>query len=337
MLNQTQPDPRFDPTWRDDQFASIALLLNLQLPKDTPRNGRIWVQSNWERSEALFGESYQNPTPRRVTAIIKPSDKGKYYTLRDQDGQTHDQTSPLLDVIFPPKAWMSDSVQERCMTYAAAKLARGKVLVGGLGLAIYPQFALLFGEALASITVVESSPDVMAIVGDSWFEGLRGKRAIQLHLVQETIENYLQQSTELFDTIYLDTWEDADARFLPHVNYLIQLARAVCAPDGQIHAWSYAMMVDTFVRDARMYVDQAFDLSQFHLDPALQAFADWRAQQTESTLTPETIERVAREIALTTVAPLADYNREQCFTPYATSHHESRLNWLLARKTPIEE
>ena len=336
-MNQTQPDPRFDPTWRDDQFELIALHLNLHLPADTPRNRRIWVQSAWERSESLFGESYQHSAPRRVTAIVKPSDKGKYYTLRNEHGEIQEHNSPLLDVIFPPKAWMTDSAQERCMTWMAAKEARGKVLVGGLGLAIYPQFALIMGKALESITIVESSPDVIAIVGDSWFEPLRGTRAIQCQLVQETLENYLQQSTEQFDTIYLDTWEDADARFLPHVNYLIQLALTRCAPDGQIHAWSYAMMVDTFVRDARMYVDQAFDLSEFNLDPALQAFADWREQQAASELTPETIDRVAREIALTTVMPLADYDREQCFTPYAASIHESRLNWALARKAAVEE
>ena len=332
MMNQNQQDPRFDPTWRDDQFASIALHLNLRLPEDTPRNGRIWVHSAWERSESLFGESYQHAAPRRVTAILKPSDKGKYYTLRDEHGQVFGRDNPLLDLVFPPKAWMTDSAQERCMTWAAAQQARGKVLVGGLGLAIYPQFALIAGKELDSFTIVECNPDVIELVGDGWFEWLRGTRAIQLQLVQDTVVNYLQQTSARFDTIYLDTWEDADARFLPYVNHLIQLARTVCVPDGQIHAWGYAMMVDTFVRDALMYVAQAFDLTQFHLDPALQAFADWRQQQSESALTPATVERVAREIALTTVMPLANYDREQCFSPYAASFHEGRLNLMLARK-----
>ena len=48
----------------------------------------------------------------------------------------------LHDVVFPPPAWMSDSAMERSMMYHAALRARGDVLIGGLGLAIYPQLVL---------------------------------------------------------------------------------------------------------------------------------------------------------------------------------------------------
>ncbi len=256
----------------------------------------------------------------------------QYYKMQDLEGNTIEDANSLVDLIFPPKAWMTDSAQERCMTFAAAALARGKLLIGGLGLAIYPQFALLLKRPLTSITIVENNRDVIDLVGNDWFTWLKRDGDIPLNIVEDSIEHYLQQSTDSFDTIYLDTWEDGDPRFLPHINYLCQLALPRCAPDGQIQCWAYAMQVDTLVRDAVMYVDKEFDLTKFYLDPGLTRYADWLQTVDRASLTHEEIKQVAREIALTTVVSLADYTRDNCFTPYAPSRHAGRINWARSRK-----
>ncbi len=322
-------ESRFDPEWRDDVFDSRALQFFLLFPLDTPANGRIWVETTVKRQENVFGREYKHESARKVKAILKRSDLINDHVLSGHDGKPIPKDNSIYDVIFPPKAWMSDTAAERSMMFAAAKEAQGKILVGGLGLAIYPQLVFRLNRPVDSMTIVELNPDVIQLVGQLWRYGVDETQNRKITIVEADIESYLQDSSECFDTIYLDTWEDADARFLPHVNHLIQLALAKCAPDGQIYCWGYAMMVDTFVRDALMYAEKEFDLQRFHLDPALQQYADWLKEHQDAspeTPAPDTIRAVARQIALTTCKSGQEYDRDHCFTPYAESMARFYMN-----------
>lgn len=325
-----EKETRFDPSFRDDVFDSQVLQFLLLFPPDSPPNDGIWVKTTLKRREEVFGREYKHDSIRRVKAILKKSDLINHYVLRDHAGNPLPKDDPAYDLIFPPKAWMSDTAAERSMMFAAAKEARGRILVGGLGLAIYPQLVFRLNRPLESMTIVEINPKVIQLVGEIWTYALDETDTQKINIVRADIEDYLQDTSDCFDTIYLDTWEDADARFLPHVNHLIQLALPKCAPEGQIHCWGYAMMVDTFVRDALMYAEKEFDLQQFHLDPALQQYADWLKEHQDAS--PETIKAVARQIALSTSKSGKEYERDNCFSPYAESMARFNINMARTRK-----
>ncbi len=321
---------KFDPSWRDDVFDPMAIEIPLVFPEDTQPNGEIWIKSKPCFREVVFKEEYKHEKPRWQTSILKKSEMMKHYTAKDIQGNVipMDDNS-IYDMVFPPKAWMSDTIQERCMMLAAAKQAQGKVLVGGLGLAIYPQLVFHLQCPIDSITIVESNAKVIELVREPWLKTLSFKHKQQVTIIEGTIEDYLQTTEESFDTIYFDTWEDADPRFLPHVNYLIQLALPKCT--GQIQCWGYALMVDILVESALTYVKKDFPFADYQWDPGMEKFSQWLQAQ-DTTPSEETLKTIAREIALTTVKSLQEYDREHCFTPFAVSHQEAHVNMALSRK-----
>jgi hypothetical protein len=286
----------------------------------------------------MFNDEIELEKPRMVTTILKRSDMVNYYNkATDGKGNVIPLDDSVYNFIFPPKAWMSDSMQERYMMFAAAKKARGKVLVGGLGLAIYPQFVFYLQRPIESITILEKNATVIKLVRDPWIGSLSDEQKQQVNIIEGTIEDYLQETEESFDTIYIDTWDDADPRFVPHLNYLVELALPKCTPTGQVQCWGYALAVDSFVDYVVSYVKQDFPLEDYYLDPALERFSQWLQAQKDGTPSEDLIKRVAREIALTTVKSQDEYDRHRCFTPFAVSYSDVRRNMVMSRKKPLTE
>jgi len=309
----------------------VVLDIPLIFPDDTSPNDEIWVKSKPKIDEFVFKEQYHHNKQRWVTAILKKSDLIHHHQATDGKGNVLPPDHPIYDLIFKPKAWMTDSMEERCVMFAAAKQAKGKVLVGGLGLAIYPQMVFYLQRPIQSLTILENNAAVIELVQDVWLNSLNDEQKQKVKVIEGTIENFLQETSESFDTIYFDTWEDADPRFLPHLNYLIQLGLSKCTPTGQIQCWCYALTVDTFVEHVVMYVQKNFPLVDFHLDPGLERYSQWLQEHKDSNPSEETLETVAREIAFTTVKSLADYDRNLCFTPFALSYSEAHMNMERAR------
>lgn len=327
-----KPDSRFDPTWRDDVFDLAVLDIPLIFPEETPPNGKIWIATKFQTRETVFRQEYCHEEPRKVTAILKRSDLVNHYQTTDEEGNVLPSDHPLYDVIFKPKAWMTDSMGERCVMFAAAKQAKGRVLVGGLGLAVYPQMVFYLQRPIESLTILESNPAVIALVQDAWLRGLNEEQRQKVKVIEGTIEGFLQETSESFETIYFDTWEDADPRFLPHINHLIELGLSKSTSTGQIQCWGYAMTVDVFIEHALMYAEKDFPLADFNLDPGLERYFQWLQAHQENKLDKEMIETVAREIALTTIKSQTEYDRHFCFTPFALSYGEAYQNMERARK-----
>ncbi|MBF0116992.1 MAG: hypothetical protein HQM04_18360 [Magnetococcales bacterium] len=317
-------DTRFDSDWRDDIYIPDVLDIPLVFPRDARRKPAksVWVQSRFEREETSFDQEFRRG--RVITYLLKRSDAIQYNELRDSKGNPVPKEDDTYDAIFRPQAWMTDALQERCMVYAAAQCARGKVLTGGLGLAIYPQFCFFLQRPVDTITVVEKEPDVIDLVMEALSPQISPEARSCLHVVGGTMEAFLQESLELFDTIYLDTWDNMDPRFLPWVNHLVRLALPRCAPHGQIQCWGYTRMVETFIEHTEAYVERKIDLSRFHLDPAMERFAAWFADHSDAPR--ETVRSISREIALTTAAPLESYSLSECLTPFSRSRLEMMMN-----------
>ena len=156
-------------------------------------------------------------------------------------------TDPVgLRLLFDPQGrlWMSDTPQERIMMVNNASRTRGHVLIGGLGLGLYPQYAVagVVGEA-TRFTVIEQSAVVREIVGPTVTAALDVPLDIVLGDVTEALAGPV---TTGYDTIFLDTWDTLDAANLPWINALRDTAVRHLAPGGRVLLWGYGWMLDLF-------------------------------------------------------------------------------------------
>ena len=288
----------FNPDWRDDVAEMEAKDIPLTLPPDTVNRSdkKIWVESRYVLSEQLFFQTYRYDIPRKRTYLLRQSDAGKHYTITDDKGNQleGDQQRTTYNFIFPPRVLMADGLQERSMAYAATKTACGDILVGGLGLAVYPQIVLHLKRPVTSITIVESSREVIDIVGRKWFEH---KNQQQITIVEDTIEHYLRHAQNLYDTIYLDIWGDIHFKILPYVNYLITSSEPRLKENGKIQCWGYNAMMRAFVKFAERL--ELEDLKKLRIDPPedllLVEYLEWRKQQQKPSILA--IRQKGRELA----------------------------------------
>ncbi len=320
----------FDDNWRDDVLDEKSLDIPLTFPLETEPNNKMWIDYSIIKDEVILKEHHTYETYRKVTAMLKPSDKINHYSVTNANGESVDLNSRALNFMFPPKAWMSDHGTERTTMYMAAKEATGNVLVGGLGLAIYPQFILYLNNNIKSITIIDNDPSVIELVGKTWLEEYPGF-INKVEIIESSIEDYLANTEKKFDTIYLDTWEDVDPRFLSSVNHLIDLSGKVCCDDGKIHCWGYALMVDTFIELVCALSERDFDWDEYNFDPALERFSGWLKKQ-DKKQNAEEIKKVAKFFALDTTVPAFEYERERCYTFHGVSHSDRLYNLSMARK-----
>jgi len=91
---------------------------------------------------------------------------------------------------------MSDSPQEMFLQYEAYKGAKGKVLVGGLGLGLYASMIALKPE-VTEVAVVEIDKDVIKLCNP------KNKK---IKVINEDILKFIKETKEKFDYIYIDTY-----------------------------------------------------------------------------------------------------------------------------------
>jgi hypothetical protein len=234
-------DPAFDDTRWTEEWVRVPVL---QPPPGTHPSGYRIVHRVLEQAD-VFGRPYRLAAP-----LI-----GCF--LYDPQGQL----------------WMSDTPQERIMMVNNGQCSRGHVLVGGLGLGLYPQYAALsaVGEA-TRFTVIESSKAVRDLVEPT----VRAALALPVEVRSGEVEAYLAGGVDVrYDTIFLDTWEALDATYLPAVNRLRDLALGHLAAGGQVLLWGYAWMVRLFEDACRHLLSIAPEARRFWL--ASQAGAGQRA------------------------------------------------------------
>ena len=101
---------------------------------------------------------------------------------------------PLYKLLRKGKLMMSDSPQEMFLQYEAYKEAKGRVLMGGLGLGMS---ATLFAEKdnVKEVCVVEISKEIIKLCRP------RNKK---IKVIHEDIWNFLKTTKEKFDYIYID-------------------------------------------------------------------------------------------------------------------------------------
>jgi hypothetical protein len=141
--------------------------------------------------------------------------------------------------------WMSDVPQERLMMLNNAQASRGCTLVGGLGLGLYPQYAL---PQVESLRIVEREAAVCRLV-EPIVRVAAAPHEVDLVVEVGDVEAVLcAPPTTRYDTIFLDIWDRLDAAHLPAINRLRDRALAHLAPGGRVLLWGYRWMVRLFER-----------------------------------------------------------------------------------------
>jgi len=206
-------DPDFDDARWTLDWAQVPIL---QIPIGSHPDGYVVIERHLTQAQ-IFDRIYEAAEPFPVRALI------------DSGG----------------KLWMSDTPQERMMMYNNAMASRGRILIGGLGLALYPQYA---ASRATRFTVVEQSRAVIDIVGPTLRSALAGRGSpVPYRILAGGVEAFLAaEPTARYDTIFLDTWDTLDARVLPQVNRLRDLAIRHLAPGGRVLLWGYRWMVRLF-------------------------------------------------------------------------------------------
>ena len=225
-------DSAFDQTWRDDGFDWLVVASRVVLPEEGEYPSDIVVLGVNPETHEVYGETVRaNMAELRVLYKLLPG--GSFNWKQRQFQSSDDKDSHIV--------WMGDSIQERLMMWEAAKRSRGRVLCGGLGMGIFPQFAMSFPR-VDSVHVVEMDPGIISLIESTWAKSPWPRRS-GCSISQSPIEKYLQETGEKFDTVYIDTWDALTFDYLPHVNYLKELSRKTLNPGGEILLWGYDLMV----------------------------------------------------------------------------------------------
>jgi hypothetical protein len=206
-------DPEFDDTRWTWDWLNVPFV---QIPPGRYASGYI-VRREWLETAIICDCPVRLPCPLDCRGLYDPSG--------------------LL--------WMSDTPQERLMMHNNARASGEHVLIGGLGLGLYPQYV---APRARSLTIVERSPDIVAIVWPVIKEALaEGMGGVRPQIVIADVEAFLRRAPAArYDTIFLDTWEELNATRLPQVNRLRDLAMRHLAPGGRVLLWGYRWMVRLF-------------------------------------------------------------------------------------------
>jgi hypothetical protein len=206
--------PPFDPTFDDcnwtDTWTRIPII------QVTPGEYESFVVKSWQMTEAdVCDQRIALSPPLQVRGLI-----------------TADGT-----------LWMSDVPQERLMMFNNAQASRGHILVGGLGLGLYPQYAMPNAE---SITIIEANPAIRVVV-EPVVRIAADSHSVPLTIRTDDIRTALSETpTTCYNTIFLDTWDTIDAAHLPAINDLRNLAINHLSEDGHILLWGYGWMLRLF-------------------------------------------------------------------------------------------
>lgn len=138
---------------------------------------------------------------------------------------------------------MSDTPDELRDLRPILKHARGKVLIGGLGLGIVVGL-LLEKEGVKEITVVEIDQDVIDLVGLHYL-AIATWRGISLKIVCADFFSWVPPRGICYDAVWLDIWSDICADNVSEMEKLIERFRQY---SSWIGAWCQYEMYEAAQR-----------------------------------------------------------------------------------------
>lgn len=130
--------------------------------------------------------------------------------------------------------WMTDAEFECWTNLEFVRTAKGDVLIAGLGLGLIVE-PLLKNKQVESVTVLERSPDVIALIGPVY-------NHMKLSVIEADAHTW-QVPKKAYDIIYLDIWADVpNSDNKEEIAALKKRYRPALKKGGTVSAWceSYA-------------------------------------------------------------------------------------------------
>ena len=205
----------------------------------------IWT-NNWSIAGMVHFPEITHPSNYRIDEIILNSAEVFSSAFR--------LTCPLrCNRLIDPQGivWMSNTPQERMMMYNYARESQGHILVGGLGLATYIQYAQMshIGQA-ERFTIIEKDEIVVEMV----LPIIEKEITVPFEVIVDSVESFLlYRNEDRYNTIFIDIWDRLDAVQLPKINTIRNLALKHVAEKGNILLWGYRWMLRLF-EDACRYI-----------------------------------------------------------------------------------
>ncbi len=296
----------FNPDWSDFEIDKKVLDIPLYLPNPFKRRSEnsIWVHKQSTREEICYKSTIKLNAPRDIVLVLRKSKAFenvnlKFYVSGSGEPVNSKEQSILHDFLAPPRVWMSDNLQERGMMYNAAKMAKGKILVGGLGLGLYFQFALFLNRPVNSITIIENNREIIDLIGNPLLK-IYEDLDIKIDIVYDDVEKFMVSTKEKFDTIYLDTWGDLHIKFLPYINHMIHLSGKITTEKGMVYCWGYNQMYKDF-QDLTLEIENTTTWEDVEIKDnlLLGEYMEWRKKLNQTPSKKNIIEK-AKEIAINT-------------------------------------
>jgi Fe-S-cluster containining protein len=227
----------FDQTWQDDRRDFRAVVkFPLVLPEEGEYSPDLIVLKIQPETHEIYSDLIKVNAVAEIRVLYKLLPDG-FFDWKKKVFQLKENPESNESHIV----WMGDSLQERLMMWEAAKRCHGKVLCGGLGMGIFPQYALSLPQ-VESVHIVDMNEEVVSLLKDTW-QNHPWSRVSDCSITHSKIEDFLNTTKEKFDTVYIDTWDALTEEYLPHINHLRELSKRVVTPGGEILFWGYDLMV----------------------------------------------------------------------------------------------
>lgn len=133
---------------------------------------------------------------------------------------------PLIKLTEDGNPWMSDNMHEVESTVGAVEVARGDVLVGGLGMGLFPTW---IKDKVNSIDIVELNQEVIDLV----FHQVATEK---MKIIHDEIYHYLRTTDKKYDFIFIDIWQDTLSPFW-EIDGARKLAQRCLKAGGTTWCW----------------------------------------------------------------------------------------------------
>lgn len=185
------------------------------------RYTRILSEKFDERSKGNFAIE-KNVIPKGTP--IQTYYPGGYF-YRD----TLDQSFPIVKLVEGGKIWMSDTPMEQEGLRIPSSIARGDVLIIGLGLGLLTTLIRMYNKTVRSTTFVEKNKEVTTLV----YSKIRSRKTT-LELCDG--EAYLAATSRKFDFIFIDVWGSITAP-MKEIDHWTNLAKQCLKKNGEARCW----------------------------------------------------------------------------------------------------
>ncbi len=234
-----------DQSWQDDRIDLKVLDLPLVLPEEGEYPPNFLVLKTKPQINDIYGDFVSIDKQPEMVSLHKIHPGGFFNWVKRKFFCKPDNTTNIGHTL-----WMTDSMQERFMMWEAAKRSHGNVLCAGLGLGIFPQYAVSLPQ-IKSVLVVEKNLGNIQLIKNTWKEN-PFENVEKISIIHSKIEDYITQSKEKFDTIFFDTWDALFLEYLPHCNFLTNLSLGNLNDNGEILHWGYDLMVRDFLKQTEI-------------------------------------------------------------------------------------